>query len=128
MLKTHLSRPIFTAALAFACLHQMEARAQEVDVNDPASVKAYREGFRTGAQKNCEFQVEQRLIAEDKDFGKRERDVAEKFCTCTADGIVALIPDEQIEALKTVMVEPSLKPQRQQIVVECARSADTTSN
>jgi hypothetical protein len=125
---TGSSRPTLIAALAFACLHQMEARAQEVDVNDPASVRAYREGFRAGAQKRCMFDVELRLIAEGTEFGERQRNVTEKFCTCTSEGITALVGDAQIEALKTVMTEPSLKPQRQQIVVECARSADTTSN
>ena len=127
MIRIRPSRPIVIAALAFACL-QAEARAQDVDLGDPANIKAYRDGFRTGAQKRCMFDVEQRLAAEGKEFGDHQRDVAEKLCACTVERISALISDEQVESLKTVMVEPSLKPQRQQIAAECARSVDTTNN
>jgi hypothetical protein len=128
MIKARPIYPILITALAFVCLHWPEARAQDVDMTDPANIKAYRDGFRLGAHKRCMLDVEQRLTAEGKEFGAHQRNVAEKFCTCTVENISALIADDQIESLKTVMVEPSLKPQRQQIVVECARSTDTTSN
>ena len=119
---------VLVAVLAFACLHQMDARAQKVDAADPESVAAYRDDFRASAQTRCTIDVEQRILAEGKAFAAREKSVAEKFCTCSVDGVMALVPDDQVEALRMVMVEPSLKPHRQQIVADCARSVDTTSN
>lgn len=113
-----------TFALLALALAAAPALAQEVDAKDPASVQAYREGFRTGAYKRCLADVELRLESEGKAMDERARAVADKFCGCTTDTIMALIPDAQVEALKTVMIDPALKSQRLQIVTDCARSAD----
>ncbi len=102
--------------------------AQEVDATDPESADAYRAGFRKGAYERCMADVELRLESEGKTFGARERTVSEKFCGCSVDGIIALIGDDQIAALKTVMTDPALRPQRQKIVTDCARSADQNAN
>lgn len=121
------SRFALIAAFGLASLHAT-AMAQEVDKTNPDSVKAYRDGFRTGAYKRCMADVEQRVTAEGKSFGDRERAVAEKFCGCSVDGIAALIADAQIESLKTVMTDPALKPDRQQIVTACAKAAEQSTN
>lgn len=102
--------------------------AQEVDATTPESAEAYRAGFRKGAYERCMADVELRLESEGKTFGVRERAVSEKFCGCSVDGIIALIGDDQIDALKTVMTDPALRPQRQKIVTDCARSADQNAN
>jgi hypothetical protein len=104
------------------------AMAQEVDLSNPDNIKAYRDGFRTGVHKRCMADVEQRAAAEGKSFGERQRGVADAFCTCSVDGISALVADDQVESLKTVMTDPALKPQRQQIFADCATSAEQSTN
>ncbi len=104
------------------------AAAQEVDVSNPESVQAYRAGFRNGAYERCMADVELRLESEGKTFAAREQEVSAKFCGCSVDGIIALIADDQIAALKTVMTDPALRPQRQKIVTDCARAADEKTN
>ena len=104
------------------------AVAQEVDPVNPESVKAYREGLRTGAFERCMADVELRVEGEGKTFGAREQEVSRKFCGCSVDGIIALIADDQIAALKTVMTDPALRPQRQKIMADCARAADGKTN
>ena len=104
------------------------AVAQDVDPANPESVKAYRAGFRSGAYERCMADVELRLEGEGKTFGQREQDISKKFCGCSVDGIIALIADDQIAALKTVMTDPALRPQRQKIVADCARAADPNAN
>lgn len=111
-----------------SALLSRSALAQDFDVNNPESVKAYREGFRIGAQKKCKADVEYRLTADGRAFGEREQAVADEFCKCSVDRIMALVSDEQIESLKTVMTDPSLKPQRQQAVAACAKSAEQGAN
>lgn len=102
--------------------------AQDFDASNPESVTAYREGFRVGAEKKCMADVEYRLTADGKAFGEREQGVADKFCKCSVDRIMALVGDEQIESLKTVMTDPSLKQQRRQAVAACAKSAEQNAN
>jgi len=104
------------------------ALAQEFDPANPESVKTYRAGFRNGAYERCMADVELRLEGEGKTFGQREQEVSGKFCGCSVDGIIALIADDQIAALKTVMTDPALRPQRQKIVADCARAADQNAN
>lgn len=111
----------FVAAGSFAA-------AQEFDPANPESVKTYRAGFRNGAYERCMADVELRLEGEGKTFGQREQEVSGKFCGCSVDGIIALIADDQIAALKTVMTDPALRPQRQKIVADCARAADQNAN
>ncbi len=104
------------------------AAAQEVDPSNPESVKSYRAGFRNGAYERCMADVELRLESEGKTFGAREQKISEKFCGCSVDGIIALIADDQIATLKTVMTDPALRPQRQKVVTDCARAADEKTN
>ena len=127
---TRFKRKAWIATASAVALLSLAATAgaEEIDTSNPEVVKAYRDGFRHGATQSCMQKAEQSLAASGQPVDEPRKAKSEQLCHCMVDGISALVADAEITKLKTVSVDPALKPQREEIVAGCIKQLEPSGN